>query len=100
MEGEAYDQFAGPRLRSVISRQAFIEGDSTSILEDMSIYNLFWTGDEAAEAWVTFVSYQDPQYGTDGQSCSVWDLTYDLVLENDGWKFDRARNEPGSPAPC
>ena len=55
----------------------------------MSIYNLFWTGDEAAEAWVTFVSYQDPQYGTDGQSCSVWDLTYDLVLENDGWKFDR-----------
>ena len=101
-EGEAYDLFAGPRLRSIISREAFIEGNSTSILEDLRVYNAFYSTDarDSAEAWVTFVSYQDPEFGTDGQACSVWDLTYELILESDRWKIQRAVNEPGSPSPC
>lgn len=101
-EGEAYDLFAGPRLRAIISREAFIEGNSTSILEDLRVYNAFYSSEEgnSAEAWVTFVSYQDPEFGTDGQACSVWDLTYELILENDLWKIQRAINEPGSPSPC
>ncbi len=101
-EGEAYDLYAGPRLRAIVSRDAFIEGNSTSILEDLRVYNAFYNGDEGtmAEAWVTFVSYQDPEFGTDGQACSVWDLTYELILENDGWKIQRATNEPGSPTAC
>ena len=46
---------------------------------------------------MTFVSYQDPIHGTDGQSCSIWDLTYDLLLEDGTWKIQRAKNEPASP---
>jgi hypothetical protein len=99
-EGEAYDRFAGPRLRDVISRDDFIDGTSTSLLEELKVFNVFWTGEGTAEAWVTFVSYQDPIHGTDGQSCSIWDLTYDLLLEDGTWKIQRAKNEPASPTEC
>lgn len=107
-EGEAFDRYAGPRLHEVMTRDSFVEGNSTSTLTQVEVYYAFWdtsadgdesTHDNEAIAWVTFVSEQDASYGPDGQTCSVWDLTYELIFD-DGWKIQKATNEPGSPSPC
>ncbi|MEZ5340279.1 MAG: S1C family serine protease [Acidimicrobiales bacterium] len=99
-EGTAYDRFIGPELQSRISRSQFIDGNSTSVLYDMNVYYAFWDSDEQATAWVTFVSRQDAEFGTDGQTCSVWDLTYELSYLTGSWQIEKASNEPGSPSPC
>ncbi len=95
----AYDRFAGAELSSRITRAQFVDGNSTSVLYDMEVYYAFWESASRATAWVTFVSRQEAQFGTDGQTCSVWDLTYDLSFDG-SWRIEKARNEPGSPSPC
>lgn len=98
-EGLAYDRYIGSELGSRITREQFVDGNSTSVLYDMDVYYAFWESDTRATAWVTFISRQDAEFGTDGQTCSIWDLTYTLSFDGI-WHIEKASNEPGSPRPC
>lgn len=99
-EGLAYDQYLGPRLKDRITRLEFIDSMSTSFLTDLNVYNIFTAPEGHVEAWVSFTSAQDAQYGPDGQACSKWDLTYELILQDSTWVIQRATNSAGSPTPC
>lgn len=99
-EGEAYDAYIGPRLRERITRQDFIDSMSTSFLTELNVYNIFTAPEGHVEAWVSFTSAQDAQFGPDGQTCSEWDLTYELILLEGRWVIQRATNSAGSPSQC
>lgn len=101
-EGEAYDRYAGPILQSRITRDDFIEGNSTSTIHDLVVYRAFWLDVEqtTAEAWVVFTSFQGADFGPDGQTCTVWDLTYTMLRDGDTWMIQAATNGPESPTPC
>jgi S1-C subfamily serine protease len=59
-------------------------------------------GNEGREvlAEVSFTSVQDTALGTNGQVCSLWQLTYLLVWSGGGWRIDRATAQQGSPQAC
>ncbi len=99
-EGEAYDLYLGPRLKDRIDRDEFVQSMSTSFLTDLDVYNIFTAPEGNVEAWVSFTSNQDAQFGPEGQTCSKWDLTYELILQDSTWVIERATNSPGSPSPC
>ncbi len=101
-EGEAYDRYAGPVLQTRITRDDFIEGNSTSTIDDLVVYRAFWLDVEqtTAEAWVIFTSFQGADFGPDGQTCTVWDLTYTMLRTDAGWQIQAATNGPDSPNPC
>jgi serine protease Do len=99
-EGEAYDLYLGPRLKDRMTRQDFVQSMSTSFITDLNVYNLFTAPEGHVEAWVSFTSNQASEFGPDGQTCSEWDLTYELVLDDSGWVIQRATNSAGSPSPC
>jgi serine protease Do len=99
-EGQAYDTYLGPRLQGRISRDEFVQSMSTSFLTDLDVYNIFMAPEGHVEAWVSFTSAQDAAFGPDGQTCSEWDLTYELILQDLTWLIERATNSAGSPSPC
>ncbi|MGH1505663.1 MAG: hypothetical protein ACRBI6_19095 [Acidimicrobiales bacterium] len=101
-EGAAYDRYAGPILQSRITRDDFIEGNSTSTIHDLVVYRAFWLDVEqtTAEAWVVFTSFQGADFGPDGQTCTVWDLTYTMLRDGGTWMIQAATNGPESPTPC
>ena len=80
----------------------FSNGNATSSIPEMVIRSVNDAGDtDGASANIGFVSLQDPQYGRNGQSCSAWELTYDLVWERDSWRIDSAAlNEGREPQAC
>ncbi len=99
-EGEAYDLYLGPRLKDRMTRQDFVQSMSTSYITDLNVYNLFTAPEGHVEAWVSFTSNQASEFGPDSQTCSEWDLTYELLQEDSGWVIQRATNSAGSPSPC
>ena len=80
----------------------FADGNTTSYVLELFIWSIDGAGDAGAiTANVGFVSVQDPQYGRNGQACSVWDLNYDLVWERGAWRIDSAALYEGrEPQPC
>jgi len=99
-EGDAYDLFFGPRLKDRITRQDFVQSMSTSYITELDVYNIFTAPEGHVEAWVSFMSSQAADFGPDGQTCSEWDLTYELIAGDQGWVIERATNSAGSPSSC
>lgn len=52
-----------------------------------------------AQAWVTFVSVQDPAYGYEAQSCSKWSLDYTFVDSADQLLIDDVGFHGGAEEP-
>jgi hypothetical protein len=50
-------------------------------------------------AEMTFTSTQDAQFGFNGQTCSQWDLVYDMSGPGPNWLIHRV-NTRGDPRPC
>lgn len=44
-------------------------------------------------------TYQDPRDGRDGQTCTIWPLTYTMAYTEDEWLIDRAKLR-ADPEPC
>ena len=90
------------RHRDTQSFAEFADGNTTSYVLELFIWSIDGAGDAGAiTANVGFVSVQDPQYGRNGQACSVWDLNYDLVWERGSWRIDSAALYEGrEPQPC
>ena len=99
-EGDAYDLFLGPRLKDRITRDEFVQSMSTSFLTKLDVYNIFTAPEGHVEAWVSFTSNQEASLGPEGQTCSEWDLTYEMILVDSIWVIERATNSPGSPSAC
>lgn len=87
---------AGPQAET--SLEDFTEGNLTSYLVDFRIRFVDDLGPTTLQVTVTFTSYQAPEDGPDGQSCSEWDVDYTMELEGRWVIADAARN--AAPAPC
>jgi S1-C subfamily serine protease len=97
----SYDDL-GPTSQAQDSRQEFAATHTSSYLFDLHLEAVTSTvaGDEAV---VRFTSVQDPDQGHNGQTCSIWLITYRMIVEpgSDGhWLIDRATAAGGYPRPC
>lgn len=97
---EAWGYLTGRRRGEVGGLEAFSEEQSTSQVRGLVIENVARVDDTTDEATVRFVSTQDADHGTDGQTCSSWHLTYTMRMDAGGWAIDSAMNETGSPVQC
>lgn len=97
----AYDDL-GPATQAQVSRQEFADTHTSSYLFDLHLEAV--TGAAGAdEAVVKFTSVQDADQGQNGQTCSVWLITYQMIMEpgSDGhWLIERATPAAGYPRPC
>lgn len=67
------------------------EAQSTSSITNPAISAVRDTGSDAVEVDVTFTSRQDAQHGPGGQTCTNWELAYDLVGPGPGRLIRGAR---------
>jgi hypothetical protein len=92
--------FFGPGQQSRQSLDDFANGVATSQLTDFRINSLSTSGGTGT-ATTTFRSTQDAAHGVRGQTCSDWNIRYDLVQGTDGnWRIDRGHNQSPSPVAC
>jgi S1-C subfamily serine protease len=57
-------------------------------------------GGGTASVQTELTTKQDAAYGQEGQTCSQWSLTYQMVRSGAGWLMDGVDNAPGSPQAC
>ncbi len=95
----AYALFS-PSMQAGSDFDDFSRGVSTSFISDYTVTSVESLSAGRNQVRVSFVSEQAPEFGPDGQTCSVWDLTYTMILDGGLWKIDSAANNPGSPQPC
>ena len=80
----------------------FEEAESTSTILDADLVAVHVGGETSDRAEVTFASLQDAAHapkGT-GQTCSLWAVTYGLVLDSGWWRIDSSHLSGGPPKPC
>ena len=97
--GSAYAVLS-PRAQRATSAAQFADGEASSYIAQLHISAVSSSGKGQDLAEVTFTSVQDAVLGGNGQSCSVWQMTYTLVTSASGWQIDRAKPHAGSPAAC
>jgi hypothetical protein len=91
-----------PRLQGRAPLDQFSNGVSTSYdftfdVRDRRILP------NRAEVWLQFVSVQDPEFGPDGEGCTVWSLDYVLITDSSGqYRIDQARGHGSTEGhtPC
>ena len=98
---ESWDMYS-QRHRDNESFTEFADGNRTSLIPELFVWSIDGAGDNGVlTANMGFISVQDPQYGHNGQSCSIWDLTYDMAWERDAWRIDTVSLLDGQqPRPC
>lgn len=64
---------------------AWQQGQSSTAISGAKIVGVQDPGDGDLQAEMTFTSTQDAQFGPGGQTCTDWDLTYDLVGPGPGY---------------
>lgn len=97
----AYDQFS-PRLRGPSTYEAFAHGVSTSYDFGFEVRDAHLDS-ERPHVTLEFVSLQDPQFGPDGEGCTVWLLEYEFVRGDHGrYLIDEVNPPDGAAAhtPC
>ncbi len=87
-------------MQSGTTLASFADGVSTSIITGYTVTSVESLSGGANRVRVGFVSEQAAAFGPDGQTCSVWDLTYTMILVGGLWRIDSALNNAGSPTPC
>ncbi|GAB3652307.1 hypothetical protein GCM10027596_01280 [Nocardioides korecus] len=97
---EAAYALLSSREQGKIPFQSFADGNATSFIVSFDMDSARDAADGAKEVSVRFTSVQDPSMGAHHQGCSAWTMTYTMVDEGEGWRVDRARSAPGSPAAC
>lgn len=85
--------------QSLTSYDSFSRGEASSYIVTLSIIAITQAAAKD-NAEVEFTSVQDPAAGGNGQGCSNWKMTYNLVSSGGGWLIDTASPHPGSPAAC
>lgn len=96
----AYDQWA-PRLQETTPYDQFVIEQTSSLVYDLTVTDIRRRADDRLAVDVEFWSTQAPEFGPDGQSCSVWALTYRMDLVDRNWLVAGARHTvDSSPLSC
>jgi serine/threonine protein kinase len=92
-ESRYRDAFATFTTDSDIYRgglDAWAEGQSTTYITDAVITDVRDVGQGTIEVDMNFTSFQDKDYGPDGQECTQWQLAYQMVDSGTTWLIRRA----------
>ena len=96
---DAYAMFTDA-LRERVDLDDLIEGTSTSVISRLSVSKVEFDADRSAVAYANFRTDQASEFGREGQTCSLWELEYQMVNLDGGWLIDRATPLSGSPFAC
>jgi serine protease Do len=88
--------------RASNSFDTWVDGNTTSYIPVLQIEDVAdGERSDQVHALVQFGSLQAPEYGYDGQDCSIWTLEYTLLYEDAGWRISKATLVDGEgPEPC
>jgi hypothetical protein len=94
-------QTVGRRQRAG-SYEEFRAGHLTTFNTDVEMHSIEENDERVKQAHVTFVSFQDPEFGPEGEDCTLWNLDFAMERHARGWLIDRAVGHKGGPAntPC
>lgn len=95
----AWQVFTPAMQRAMGSVEKWSSGLSSSVWSDLAVNTVSVTGGQASVGAI-LVTRQDAADGHNGQTCSVWDMTYTMVSENGAWLIDKVKASPGSPTAC
>ncbi len=97
---DAYAMFTDA-LRERVDLQDLIEGTSTSVISRLSVSQVDFAGDtQSAVVYANFRTDQASEFGRQGQTCSLWELEYQMINSDGDWLIDRATPLGGSPFAC
>jgi serine/threonine protein kinase len=77
----------------------WIQGQDTTVIYDAVIYGVRDIGQDTLAVDVRFTSWQSVEDGPDGQLCSQWDLTYEMVGPDPRWLIRKATSN-AAPVGC
>jgi non-specific serine/threonine protein kinase len=69
---------------------AWAEGQSTTYIVDALITGVRDVDPDTIEVDMSFTSFQDEAYGPNGQSCTEWQLAYEMVGSGPSWLIRKA----------
>jgi serine/threonine-protein kinase PknK len=69
---------------------AWAEGQSTTYIVDALITGVRDVDPDTIEVDMSFTSFQDEAYGPNGQSCTEWQLAYEMVGSGPNWLIRKA----------
>ncbi|MFJ2620137.1 trypsin-like peptidase domain-containing protein [Glutamicibacter sp. NPDC087344] len=97
----SYDLFSAKMKSNMVSAEEWSEGLASSYWAYADVYQV-QDDDDALLANVEFWTKQDAEFAPEGttQTCSIWDMQYGLVLEDEGWKIDSADLLTEQPLEC
>ena len=78
---------------------AWVTAESTTQIRAARLLSVRDGTGGSVTAEMTFTSTQDAEYGFDGQTCSQWDLVYDLAGPGPDWRIHLASTR-ADPKPC
>lgn len=87
------------RLQQQVGADTFADGNRTSAIIAPSLVSVEDRG-TGRTAIVGFRSTQDPALGPDGQDCSDWTLTWQMVRVADRWLVDAVSPRNDTPLAC
>ena len=77
----------------------WIAAESTTQIRDARLVSVRDGATGVVTAEMTFTSTQEAALGPHGQTCSTWDLLYDMTGPGPDWRIHLARTR-GDPKPC
>jgi len=87
-------------LQAKVTYQKFAEGNATSTIRNIVIRSVTPLDKERDRVRVTFTSYQAPEDGPTGETCTNWTLDYTVALTAGRWLIDQVSDDPGGHVPC
>jgi non-specific serine/threonine protein kinase len=69
---------------------AWAEGQSTTYIVDALITGVRDVDPDTIEVDMSFTSFQDESYGPNGQTCTEWELAYEMVGSGPNWLIRKA----------
>ena len=96
---DAFAVFAPDNPTAKKGLAAWVAAETSTQIHDARIVAVNEGAAGSVNAEMTFTSAQDAALGWGGQSCSRWDLVYDLVGPGPDWKIHLVDTR-GDPTPC
>jgi hypothetical protein len=96
---DAFALFSSDNATARKGLEAWEAAESTTQIRDARLLSVRDAAPGSVTAGMTFTSTQDAQFGPDGQTCSQWDLVYDMSGPGPNWQIHRVSTR-ADPKPC
>jgi hypothetical protein len=96
---DAFALFSPDNATARKGLDAWEAAESTTQIREARLLSVRDAATGSVSAEMTFTSTQDARFGPDGQTCSQWDLVYDMSGPGPNWQIHRVSTR-ADPKPC